>query len=179
MGTHNRLLKIEGQDFPLAYLEIIAIDPDAPPPQRRRWFGLDDEALQSSLRQSPRLVHWVARSTALDRDSGRFASMGHDPGVTVGASRETPLGLLSWRIVLRDDGALHCAGALPTLIEWTGAHPTQTMAASGIVLQGLRLRGLPAAMEDCLPAGVRAERGPGAPMQAMLQTPRGSVELAS
>jgi hypothetical protein len=37
MGTHNRLLKL-GEGF---YLELIAIDPQAPPPGRPRWFGLD------------------------------------------------------------------------------------------------------------------------------------------
>ncbi len=35
MGTHNRLLSIGSVAFPQAYLEIIAIDPEAPPPGRR------------------------------------------------------------------------------------------------------------------------------------------------
>jgi hypothetical protein len=34
MGTHNRLLKMASDTYPQAYLEIIAIDPDAPPPTR-------------------------------------------------------------------------------------------------------------------------------------------------
>jgi hypothetical protein len=58
MSTHNRLLKLDaGPGHPRAYLEIIAIDPEAPPPGRARWFGLDDAALQASLREAPRLVH--------------------------------------------------------------------------------------------------------------------------
>ena len=48
-GTHNRLLKIATPVFSDAYLEIIAIDPEAPPQRRPRWFGLDDPALQQQL----------------------------------------------------------------------------------------------------------------------------------
>ena len=47
MGTHNRLLSL-GENF---YLELIAIDPQAPPPDRPRWFGLD---LRRRCRQSVR-----------------------------------------------------------------------------------------------------------------------------
>jgi len=53
MGTHNRLLKIATEAYPAAYLEIIAIDTDAPPPGRPRWFGLDTLELSAG----PRLVH--------------------------------------------------------------------------------------------------------------------------
>jgi hypothetical protein len=47
-GTHNRLFKIATPLFPVAYLEIIAINPDAviekkPPPTR--WFDLDSKAV--------------------------------------------------------------------------------------------------------------------------------------
>lgn len=58
MGTHNRLLR----PGPALYLELIALDPDAPSPRRPRWFGLDAPALQARIRQRPRLIHWVARS---------------------------------------------------------------------------------------------------------------------
>ncbi len=37
MGTHNRLLSL-GET---AFLELIAIDPDATPPSHPRWFNLD------------------------------------------------------------------------------------------------------------------------------------------
>ncbi|MBC7940386.1 MAG: VOC family protein, partial [Chitinophagaceae bacterium] len=59
MGTHNRLLKISTETFPNCFLEIIAIDPDAPPPGRARWFGLDGLDLSSG----PRLVTFVARTS--------------------------------------------------------------------------------------------------------------------
>ena len=63
VGTHNRLLSIAGDGFAQAYLEIIALDPDAPPPQRPTWFGLGDAAMQARLRERPRLVQ-VLYSTA-------------------------------------------------------------------------------------------------------------------
>ncbi|HSH43331.1 MAG TPA: VOC family protein, partial [Arenicellales bacterium] len=45
IGTHNQLLRL-GDD---QYLEIIAVDPDAPAPGKPRWFGLDDPALRESI----------------------------------------------------------------------------------------------------------------------------------
>mgnify|MGYP000680779992 FL=1 len=67
-GTHNRLLKIATPSFPMAYLEIIAINPDAviekkPPPTR--WFDLDSKALQAELAKSPRLIHFVANTISI------------------------------------------------------------------------------------------------------------------
>ena len=44
-GTHNRLFKIATPQFPLAYFEIIAINPEAVIPKRlqvTRWFDMDD-----------------------------------------------------------------------------------------------------------------------------------------
>src|SRR5690606_1359383 len=49
MGTHNRLLSLG----PTEYLEVIAIDPDAPDPGRPRWFRLD------AFAGPPRLSNWV------------------------------------------------------------------------------------------------------------------------
>jgi hypothetical protein len=34
MGTHNRVLAISSESFPDCYLEVTAIDPDAPAPGR-------------------------------------------------------------------------------------------------------------------------------------------------
>ena len=39
MGTVNHLLQLGGT----VYLEIVAVDPAADAPGRRRWFGLDDQ----------------------------------------------------------------------------------------------------------------------------------------
>jgi len=150
MGTHNRLLKIATPVFPNAYLEIIAIDPAATPPSRPRWFGLDTPELNAQLRSGPRLIHAVARTTNLDMHRWGLITLGLQPGEPVSASRETPTGVLAWQILVRRDGQLECQGALPTLIQWSGQHPAQSMPESGITLQSLTLRGLPERVQALL-----------------------------
>jgi hypothetical protein len=200
MGTHNRLLKVANPPrFPRTYLEIIAIDPEAPAPGRSeggalparghhdtpapgraRWFGLDDPALQRSLAESPRLLHWAGGTRNLDMHRWGLIAGGFNPGETLAASRDTPMGRLEWRIVVRDDGALLAGGTLPTLIEWHSVHPTDTMPDAGLVLQRLTLRGLPAQAAAVLqPRGIERAEGDGPAIEAVLQTPRGLVTLTS
>ena len=62
MATHNSLLRLGDK----AYLEVIAIDPTASPPQRPRWFALDSAAMREALAEAPRLIHWVARTDDID-----------------------------------------------------------------------------------------------------------------
>ncbi|HEY8880135.1 MAG TPA: VOC family protein [Roseateles sp.] len=152
MGTHNRLLNISGPNHPRAYLEIIAVDPDAPPPGRARWFDLDQPALRERLTQGPGLIHWVSRVPNLDAALANWRGEGVDAGEAVEASR----GNLRWRIALREDGRRLRREALPVLIEWGEAHPTDTQPASGVQLLGYEAR-------DGL--------------VARLATPRGEVEL--
>jgi hypothetical protein len=198
MSTHNRLLKIATTAFPNAYLEIIAIDPSAPAPSRPRWFGLDAPELQSQLRSGPRLIHVVARTTNLDMHRWGLITLGLQPGEPVSASRETPTGVLVWQILVRRDGQLECEGALPTLIQWSGQHPAQSMPDSGITLESLRLKGLPERVQALLrmkgvqiespsraqpPPGGPEPPGPGesdsnpAVITVKLNTPRGTVTL--
>ncbi len=182
MGTHNRLLKIATPAYPDAYLEIIAIDPDVPAPARARWFGLDDAALQAGLRDcGPRLIHFVARSTMLDMHRWGLITVGQRPGDPVQASRDTPQGPLSWQILLREDGGLDCNGALPTLLQWQGVHPATAMSDSGVTLKSLALQGVPDRARDVLRLrGVSVQMAPGdAALTAVLDTPRGRVELRS
>jgi hypothetical protein len=178
MGTHNRLLTIAGPAFPQAYLEIIAIDPDAPSPSRVRWFGLDEPATQARLRERPRLLHVVARSDRLDATLAALAVQGIDAGQAVAAERVSPKGLFRWRIAGRADGRLLYGGALPTLIEWQGMHPTDHLPPSGVALQSLTLGGLPAAVVQALALHGVAQ-APGAALRALLDAPRGPVELSS
>lgn len=180
MGTHNRLLKIGSSAFPDTYLEIIAIDPDAPPPGRARWFGLDEPALRASLAASPRLIHVVARSGMLDMHRWGLITVGQQPGDPVSAGRDTPHGRLSWQILLRDDGRLACGGALPTLIQWQGLHPTANMADSGVELAGLTLRGVPDRARDVLRLRGATVEATGAPaLTAILRGPLGELTLHS
>lgn len=175
MGTHNRLFAVGSAAFPRAYFEVIAIDPDAPPPGRARWFGMDDPALRAAVRDEPRLVHAVARTASIDDAVARYAAQGLAAGEPITASR----GTLRWRIAVRADGTLGCGGALPTLIEWGEQHPADTMSASGVVIEDLALRGLPAALAPMLPACVRLAADAGAPISARFATPLGPVQLAS
>jgi hypothetical protein len=184
MGTHNRLFKIATPTFPDAYFEIIALDPQAAPPQRVRWFGLDEPALRERIARGPQLVHAVARSIQLDMHRGGLIQIGLQPGDPIQAGRNTPQGPLAWQMLLRDDGRLLCGGALPTLIQWEGRHPAQAMPESGVTLSSLTLRGVPERARDVLRLqGVTVE--PVTPsscapaLTAVLQTPRGEVTLHS
>jgi hypothetical protein len=180
MGTHNRLLALGGSAFPRSYLEIIAIDPAAPAPGRARWFGMDDPRLQVRVAQAPRLVHAVLRTSDLDAMQRGLIACGLMPGVPLAAHRDTPRGRLSWRIVVRDDGRIEGHGALPTLIEWHGAHPTDAMTVGSVALTALRVRELPATVHGVLrwrePDFVPA---PAPLLQAVFDTPRGEVLLSS
>lgn len=178
MGTHNRLLKLATPKFADAYLEIIAIDPEAPAPGRARWFGLDDPALQQRLQQAPRLLHMVARSTMLDMHRWGLITLGQAPGDPVNAGRDTPHGRLDWQIVVRSDGQLLCGGALPTLIQWKGLHPATHMPDSGVTLQALALHGVPDRVRELLRLrGVTVDAAPGPALCATLRTPHGDVTL--
>lgn len=182
MGTHNRLLGLSSPAFERCYLEIIAIDPDAPPPGRPRWFGLDEAALRAAMREQPRLIHVVARTTQIEMLRAGLLRCRLDPGTLLAAHRDTPAGRLAWRITVRDDGALQAEGALPTLIEWRhdSAHPSDRLGASPVSLQALSLRALPPRVRELLrlPA-VDAARSEGPALRATLATPRGEVVLES
>jgi len=179
MGTHNRLLSIVSPAFPKAYLEIIAIDPDASPPARPRWFGLDDADLQQALREAPRLLHAVARTARIDSALAALQAAGVDAGKAVAAERASAAGLLRWRIAGRADGQLLFGGALPTLIEWGDMHPADSLPASAVSLSGLSLGGLPEAVADALDLQGVELRNSGPALSACLDTPHGKVRLQS
>lgn len=173
MGTHNLLLAIGSPDFPRAYLEIIAIDPQAPAPQRRRWYDLDDPALRAALASGPRLIHWVAGCGDVVAECAALSAAGIDRGEVLKAERDTPRGLLRWRIAVRSDGARLAGGALPTLIEWGDTHPADSLAASPVRLATLSVGRLPVAVKRQLPAGVNI----GESFSATLATPLGQVRM--
>lgn len=186
MGTHNRLLRLDGPGFPQAHLELLAIDPDAPPPGRPRWFGLDAPGLRAGLRRDgPALARAVLRCPALGACHAALAGLGCPPGRVLAASRDTPAGPLSWRITVRDDGGIGLDGHLPTLIEWSGPHPTDAMPPSPLRLAAVTLGGLPPAVAQALgldrPTPDAATRvTPGGPaLQVQLHTPLGERLLVS
>jgi hypothetical protein len=120
MGTHNLLLGLGD-----VYLEVIAIDPDAPAPARPRWFDLDRFAGR------PRLCAWIAACGDLEAEIAR----GPDG---IGASVNLQRGDLRWRMAVPVDGRLPFDGLFPALIEWQGtAHPTAALADHGARLTRL------------------------------------------
>lgn len=187
MGTHNRLFSVATATYLTAYLEIIAIDKGADCARKqgeKRWFDLDNEALQQQLKQSgPQLVHFVASTPGAAPAMQALAALGMDRGELLQASRMTPHGMLTWKITVRPDGQRLMNGTLPTLIEWGDVHPATSMAASGITLESLTAyqpdtQALRAAYAAIGLQGVAVSQGlPN--LIATLQTPRGLVTLES
>jgi hypothetical protein len=169
MGTHNLLLKLGDS----AYLEVIAPDPRAAKPGRRRWFQLDDPEWIGR----PRLATWVARTTDL-RSTMAAAS---EP---LGEIEPMSRGELGWLITIPVDGTLPFGGAAPALIEWNGPPPGPRLREAGCSLINLEIfhpqaRRISALLESISFEGavsVAPER-PG--LVAHVQTPDGSrVRLA-
>ena len=125
MSTHNCLVKL-GE---MTYLEAIAPDPDAPKPERTRWFELD--VLEKS---SPaRLATWVVRVNDIE------AALAASP-IPLGRIEALSRGQMNWRISIPEDGSLALQGIVPTLIQWEpGAHPASSLDDSGCSL--IRLEG--------------------------------------
>lgn len=186
-AAHNRLLKLNSPSAPNAYLEIIAVHPEATPTRAaplKRWFDLDDAALQASLiDDGPQLVHWVASVPRLEDALARWTALKIDRGTALTASRPTPKGLLEWQISVRDDGQRLFDGCLPTLIQWGAVHPAASMPDSGVFLRRFEVAHPEAdALERAFHAidlgGVHVAKGT-AHLQAELMTPNGPVTLRS
>ncbi len=172
MATHNHLLRLGDSLF----LELIAVNPAAPPPRRPRWFQLDDPALQAELKIAPRLVTWVARTDEIAQD---FLASTRPLGAIEPMSR----GDLRWLITVPNDGSLPDGGMMPSLIQWPdGPHPASRLPDLGCVLDRLeaghpepaayrralasigaehhvRIRALPAGKPPQLIAHIRTPRG--------------------
>ena len=125
MATHNRLMRLKE-----GYLEVIAIDPDAPVPGRTRWYALDSPETLGQLADGPRALCWVA---AVD-------------------DIEVKRGDLHGRLTVADDGSLAAGGVLPALIEWPlGVNPVAMLPKSGLALVGLKASHPdPAMVMNCL-----------------------------
>lgn len=166
MGTHNLLLGLGD-----LYLEVIAVDPDAPAPPHPRWFDLDRFA------GPPRLAHWIA---ATDDLSGDIARSPQGTGTPVALAR----GDLRWRMAVPPDGRLPFAGMFPALIAWDGPlHPAALLADHGLRLTRLvvshpRAEGLQQALAGRLddPRLVIVQGAPG--LAAHVMTPEGPRLLA-
>jgi len=179
MSTHNRVFRIDGPGFERAYFEIIAINPAAPPPGRTRWFDLDGERMQAAIAQGPKLVHFVASTNDIEHAVAALAAQGIDRGQVMSIER----GSLRWKMTVRPDGQRLFDGALPTLIQWVGDHPCDSIPASGAKLESLTVThpqadALRSAFSAMGLGHVVVHDGPAA-LQASISTPRGSVTVES
>jgi hypothetical protein len=168
MGTHNCLLRLGAGE----YLEVIAVDPALPAPDRARWFGLDHPVGR------PRVVHWIA---GVDDIVRAVKTIPYAEQPVVDAQR----GDLKWKITIPDDGHLPFDGAFPTLIEWPkGPHVSEKMIDVGCRLERLEIahpqaKLLQAALGDLLYDGrVIFNEHATVQLTAMFMTPSGSKILS-
>ena len=129
MSTHNCVMQAGNESF----IELLAIDPDAPAPGRVRWFSLDDTTTQARLKQRPRALCWVVNTDDLD---AVIAASPIDLGEIVDFQR----GDRTWRLTVPRDGHLPEGGLLPAFIEWSpGPHPSTGQQDLGVRLKEVRI----------------------------------------
>jgi len=174
MGTHNHLLQLGDP----VYLEIVALDPDGEPPDRARWFGLDDQqAVRADWDAGRRLRGWVARTDVIDRVlAGREAIFGKKVSL--------PWTGPSFEFAIPDDGSLPLDGAAPSIIDRRGKPRSMaTIADLGARLRSFCLEHPDAAAVAALYRELDIDRPPvivqGTDLRyrAQIATPAGVKEL--
>lgn len=167
-GTHNMLLGLEDG----LYLEVIAIDPDAPSPPHRRWFGLDE------FDGPPRLTNWICQTGDID------AALAQAPR-GMGEATQQRRDDLRWQMAAGQDGNLPVDGAFPAIIAWGDTpHPSTRLAPTGLRLVRLTITTPQAALLSLSLASmlsddrVTIERGARFSMRAEFSSPSGPRVLA-
>ena len=123
MGTHNLLMSL-GPD---TFLEVIAINPNASPIQRARWFNLDN------FTGSARLGTWIINAKNLVENCASLP-------IELGPANQITRGELSWQMAVRDDGSMPFDGAFPMLMQWPdGLHPAAQMTDLGCRLERITI----------------------------------------
>lgn len=165
MGTHNALLSL-GPDL---YLEVIAVNPDAPAPDHARWFDLD------YFTGPARLTNWAVRVPDLHE------ALLHAPK---GTGDELPLerGVYRWDMAVPTDGRLPFTNCAPGLLSWHGDMPAPALPDQGLRLSALEIshpeaEALGVALQ-ALVRDVRISVRDGVPeLKAWIETPKGRVAL--
>jgi hypothetical protein len=172
MGTHNCVMQSGNESF----LEILSVDPEAPEPDRARWFSLDDPATRQRIAERPRPLCWVVGTDDLD------AVIAASP-VDLGEVVEFARGDRTWRLTVPADGHLPEGGLLPAFIEWSpGPHPSTAQQDLGVTLTSIVLThpdpGKLTAMLKALGVDhlARVEQGPPA-LAFELDSPNGPVRI--
>lgn len=165
MGTHNRLLSLG----PAAYLEVIAVNPDAPRPDHARWFDLD------YFTGNARLTNWVVRVPDLSEALYRAPE-------GTGDILQLQRGDYRWKMAVPDDGRLPFSGCAPGVLSWQSADPAPSLPDHGLRLTALEINHpeaealsvalLPLVNDD----RVSLQSGPPG-LSAWIDTPGGLVRL--
>jgi hypothetical protein len=174
MGTHNHLLQLGGA----VYLEIVALDPKGDAPDRRRWFGLDDQhRVRADWEDGRRLRGWVARSDAID---ATLAAHGDLFGEKVPLPTVNP----SFDFAIPKDGSLPLDGAAPSIIDRRGKPRSMAIIADlGAQLERFTLEHPNPAAIATLYRTLSVDRppevlqGPSLRYRAHIETPAGAREL--
>lgn len=175
MGTYNHLLQLGGT----IYLEIVALDPFADPPNYARWFGLQDQRMvRREWDAGQRLRGWVARIDDMDTAlAGREAIFGKKIAL--------PVGNPSFDFAIPDDGSLPLDGAVPSLIDRRG----KPRSMANIADLGARLREFSLEHPDADAISIRLQelgidplltirQGTDFRYRAQIETPTGLKELS-
>lgn len=129
MGTHNRLMRTGRGEF----LELIAIDPGATPPDHARWFGLDEAHMAERLAAGPAPIAWVVRTPSIE------AAKAASP-VDLGPTRRLRRGDLTWSLTVPETGVSAFGGLVPSFIQWDSSPlPAESMRATGLTLERIEL----------------------------------------
>lgn len=179
MGTQNHLLRLGDA----VYLEIVAIDVDAPHPAiahpgRPRWFGLDDrKAVRKAWDDGLRLRGWVARCDDIDTILPRHEAV-------LGQKVRLATADAHFFFAIPADGALPGDGIAPSVIDRVGRPPpVTTMFDAGARLQALTIEhpepARVAALYDALAVTTPPLVRPGERLlyRARIDTPGGQKEL--
>ena len=123
-GTHNALLSLG----PGMYLEVIARDPDLPPPERGALIDVPETG-------DSRLFAWVYRVADIQESSDALRDVGVLLGPIDKGSREKPDGsVVAWK--LTDPYTRPLNGAIPFLIDWGNTvHPSGVVPSGGQLVE--------------------------------------------
>jgi Glyoxalase-like domain len=164
MATHNLLLAL-GSDV---YLEVIAVDPQALPIDRPRWFGLDAVVPGSAAR----LAAWVASTD--DIENAAVPEFGEVE--TMRREHHT------WKMTVRADGHPPLGGGAPLLIQRSSnVNPAASLPPAGLLFLRLCVRhpapsevaSLFARIGLASPPVVVVTQGHRCTLSAQIQTPLG------
>lgn len=129
MGTYNHLMQLGDGVF----LEVIAVNHEIEPPNRPRWYGLDDPFIRQQIKLQPTLLTWVVNTRNIN-------TLIRQASFSIGKAELIRRGELSWYFGLPDDGRLLAGGMLPYAIDWlTDKHPSKRMADLGCRLHSLEI----------------------------------------